>query len=134
MPFFHLRHLARAMLMVLLVLVGGMRVVAAEPVRTEHVEAELVAERTAIAPGTPLTVALRLKLAPGWHTYWQNPGDSGLPTTLAWKLPEGITASDIHWPAPERLPAGPLVNYGYEGEVLHLVDITPNASLAPAPV
>src|SRR5512133_1471814 len=113
MPFFHLRHLARAMLMVLLVLVGGMRVVAADPVRTEHVEAELVAERTAITPGVPLTVALRLKLAAGWHTYWQNPGASGLPTALAWELPEGVSAGEIRWPAPHPMHAGPLVNYGY---------------------
>jgi len=59
----------------------------------------------------------------GWHTYWQNPGDSGLPTTLAWKLPAGIEAGPIEWPAPRELPVGPLVNYGYEGEVLHLVQL-----------
>ena len=106
----------------------------AEVVKTEHVEAELVAERTAIVPGQPLTVALRLKLAPGWHTYWQNPGDSGLPTTLTWKLPQATSAGAIQWPAPSALPAGPLVNYGYEGEVLHLVDVTASPSLASTPV
>ena len=52
----------------------------------------------------------------------RNPGDSGLPTTLAWKLPAGVDAGPIEWPAPRALPVGPLVNYGYEGEVLHLVD------------
>ena len=95
----------------------------AAPVRTPHVEAELVAGSTAIEPGKPLTVALRLKMAPGWHTYWRNPGDSGLPTQLSWKLPAGYTAGAIQWPAPERLPAGPLMNFGYEGEVLLLTDI-----------
>ena len=59
----------------------------AAPVRTAHVEAELVSERSALVPGEPLTVALRLAMDRGWHTYWQNPGDSGLPTTLAWKVP-----------------------------------------------
>ena len=109
-------------------LAGGARAVApaagaslAGPVKTPHVEAELVAEHTALVPGQTTTVALRLKMEDGWHTYWQNPGDSGLPTTLAWKLPPGYTAGDIEWPAPRALPAGPLVNYGYEGEVLHLV-------------
>ena len=102
----------------------------ATPVKTENVEAELVAERTAIVPGEPLTVALRLKIADGWHTYWRNPGDSGLPTTLAWKLPDGITASGIEWPAPRALPVGPLVNYAYEGEVLHLVTLSPAKTLA----
>ena len=66
----------------------------AAPVKTPHVEAELVSERTALVPGAATTVALRLQMADGWHTYWQNPGDSGLPTTLAWKLPEGVTAGD----------------------------------------
>jgi thiol:disulfide interchange protein/DsbC/DsbD-like thiol-disulfide interchange protein len=96
---------------------------AAAPVRTAHVEAELVAEQTALVPGRPLTVALRLAMERGWHTYWQNPGDSGLPTTLAWQLPPGLTAGPIQWPAPRALPTGPLMNYGYEGEVLLLADI-----------
>jgi thiol:disulfide interchange protein DsbD len=95
----------------------------AAPVKTDHVEAELVAETTAFVPGTTTTVALRLRIQDGWHTYWRNPGDSGLPTTLAWKLPHGFSAGDIEWPAPKALPAGPLVNYGYEGEVLHLVPL-----------
>ena len=102
----------------------------AEPVRTPRVEAELVPERTAWVPGQPNTVALRLKMKPGWHVYWQNPGDSGLPTTIDWKLPAGITAGPIQWPAPHALPAGPLINYGFEGEVLHLVDLAVPASLA----
>ena len=89
----------------------------AAPVRTPNVEAELVSAATSAAPGAPATVALRLKMREGWHTYWQNPGDSGLPTTIEWKLPAGVTAGPIQWPAPNALPAGPLVNYGYEGEV-----------------
>ena len=90
----------------------------AAPVRTPNVEAELVPATTAAVPGTPVTVALRLKMREGWHTYWQNPGDSGLATTIVWKLPDGAKAGPIDWPAPQSLPAGPLVNYGYEGEVL----------------
>jgi thiol:disulfide interchange protein DsbD len=97
---------------------------AADAVRTEHVEAQIVPEQNALVPGTTTTVALRLRIDNGWHTYWRNPGDSGLPTTLAWKLPPGFSAGDIQWPAPKALPAGPLVNYGYEGEVLHLVPLT----------
>src|SRR5947208_16323071 len=85
---------------------------AAAPVKTEHVEAELVSEKTAIAPGEPLTVALLLRMERGWHTYWQNPGDSGLPTKLDWNLPSGVSAGAIQWPAPRALPVGPLGNYG----------------------
>jgi thiol:disulfide interchange protein DsbD len=103
----------------------------AAPVRTDHVEAELVAATTALVPGEPTTVALRLKLDDGWHTYWRNPGDSGLPTTLAWTLPQGFAAGAIEWPTPRALPVGPLVNYGYEGEVLHLVTLTVPATLEP---
>jgi thiol:disulfide interchange protein/DsbC/DsbD-like thiol-disulfide interchange protein len=106
-------------------------VVAAAPVKTEHVEAELVSERTAFVPGQVTTVALRLKMAEGWHTYWLNPGDSGLPTTIAWTLPAGATAGPIQWPAPRALPAGPLVNYGFEGEVLLLTDIAVPRELPP---
>ena len=102
----------------------------AAPVKTAHVEAELVAATTALVPGEPITVALRLAMEKGWHTYWRNPGDSGLPTTLAWKLPAGIEAGPIEWPAPRELPVGPLVNFGYEGEVLHLVELKPQRTLA----
>ncbi|MCC7326631.1 MAG: thioredoxin family protein [Burkholderiales bacterium] len=105
--------------------------VAAAPVSTPHVEAELVSERTAFVPGQTTTVALRLKMADGWHTYWRNPGDSGLPTTLAWTLPDGVTAGPILWPAPRVLRAGPLVNHGYEGTVLLLTDVAVAAPVAP---
>lgn len=92
-------------------------------VRTDHAEAELIAARDGAVPGQPLLVALRLKARPGWHTYWRNPGDSGQPTQIEWKLLSGFSASAIRWPVPERLPIGPLANYGYEGEVLLPVEI-----------
>jgi thiol:disulfide interchange protein DsbD len=103
----------------------------AAPVKTEHVEAELVSEQTGLVPGTTATVALRLHIAEHWHTYWRNPGETGLPTTLEWKLPDGYRAGPIEWPAPQLLSVGPLKNYGYEGEVLHLVPVTVPASAAP---
>ena len=102
----------------------------AAPVKTAHVEAELVPEKTALVPGGKLTVALRLVMERGWHTYWRNPGESGLPTTLKWTLPEGVSAGAIQWPAPQALPAGPLMNYGYEGEVWLLTDVVAPSSLA----
>ncbi len=96
---------------------------AAEMPAGGHVAAQLVSEQTALVPGSTATLALRLAIDPGWHTYWRNPGESGLPTTLAWKLPAGYKAGDIEWPAPRALKAGPLVNYGYEGVVFHLVPV-----------
>jgi thiol:disulfide interchange protein DsbD len=79
-----------------------------------HATVSLIAETKTIAPGQKLHVALVQKIQKGWHTYWVNPGDSGLPTTIDWKLPEGFTAGDIQWPAPKRIPFGPLTSYGYE--------------------
>jgi len=95
----------------------------AEPVRTEQLEAELVAERTALVPGQTNWVALRIKPVAGWHVYWRNPGDSGIPTKLDWRLPKDISAGDIAWPYPETERLGDLVNYGYGKEVLHLVPL-----------
>jgi len=67
----------------------------ARPVQTDHVESELISEVAAIQPGVPFTVGLRMKMDEHWHTYWLNPGDSGLATTIAWTLPEGFRAGDI---------------------------------------
>ncbi len=58
-----------------------------------------------------------------WHTYWKNPGDSGIPTTLEWTLPEGVTASEIHWPYPKKIDLPPLTTYGFEDKILLLVKI-----------
>ncbi|WP_354675267.1 protein-disulfide reductase DsbD domain-containing protein [Cupriavidus alkaliphilus] len=63
-------------------------------------------------------LGLSIQHQPHWHTYWKNPGDSGLATTLSWQLPDGVRAGDIEWPTPQQLPVGPLMNYGYEGQVL----------------
>jgi thiol:disulfide interchange protein/DsbC/DsbD-like thiol-disulfide interchange protein len=94
------------------------------------VRAELVAEQMAARRGETLTVALRQIITPGWHTYWQNPGDSGEPTAIDWTLPAGIAASPIQWPLPEAIPVGPLVNYGYSDRLLLLSDISIPADAA----
>ena len=94
-------------------------------VTTPQVKAELVAHAPqGVAPGQPLWLGLKLQHAPHWHTYWKNPGDSGLPTTLQWTLPAGVQAADIQWPTPQKLPIGPLMNYGYEGTLLLPVAVT----------
>jgi len=101
---------------------------AAPVVKTEHVEAELIAEKAAFQTGKPATVGLKLRMEPQWHTYWKNPGDSGLPTKIEWILPEGWKAGPIQWPYPMPLPVGPLMNYGYEDEVVLLTELTPPAN------
>jgi thiol:disulfide interchange protein DsbD len=97
---------------------------AAAPVNTGHVQLELVPAAGQIAPGQTLYVALHQKIAPGWHTYWRNPGDAGEPPQISWSLPPGWRAGDIVWPMPKRLPVGPLMDYGYEGEVWLPIPLT----------
>ncbi|HEY4997869.1 MAG TPA: protein-disulfide reductase DsbD domain-containing protein, partial [Usitatibacter sp.] len=106
---------------------------AAPLVRTEHVEADLVADQAGVQAGKPVLVGLRLRMAPQWHTYWRNPGDSGLPTKVQWILPEGWKAGELQWPFPQPLPVGPLMNYGYEDEVVLLAQLVPPASAPPGP-
>ena len=95
------------------------------------VHARLVAEQSEVAPGKPVTVALVEKIRPGWHTYWRNAGDAGEPTEIQWTLPRGWHAGAIQWPYPKELPVGPLMDYGYEGEVWLPVEVTAPANVAP---
>jgi DsbC/DsbD-like thiol-disulfide interchange protein len=94
-----------------------------------QVQAQLVAYAPqGIQAGQPLWLGLQLTHAPEWHTYWQNPGDSGLPTQLEWQLPQGWQAGSVHWPLPQKLKAGPLTNYGYDGTALLVVPVQVNAT------
>ena len=81
-------------------------------------------EMTGVRPSDTAWVGLHVALLPGWHTYWINPGDSGAPARVDWKVPPGVAAGDIVWPAPHRLSNPPFVDFGYEGNVLLLVPIT----------
>jgi thiol:disulfide interchange protein DsbD len=85
------------------------------PMQQPHIEVELVAAQTSIQPGEPSLIGLRMEPDPGWHTYWINPGDSGLTTTFDWTLPDGVQLSEVMWPIPKALPIAHLMNYGYEG-------------------
>ena len=106
--------------------VGG----ASTKVQQPHVVAELIPETTLITAGKPFEVILHLKMDEGWHTYWINPGDAGLATTIRWTLPEGFTAGPIQWPTPEKHNMGPLVTYGYEGDVYLITTITSPATIS----
>ena len=88
-------------------------------VQTDQVKAELIAYAPqGIKPGQTFWLGLRLSHQPEWHTYWKNPGDSGLPTQLTWSLPSGFRAQEVLWPVPSKLYVSNLTNYGYEGAVL----------------
>jgi len=89
------------------------------PVATApHLTVQLAVPPAEIYPGQNFTAGLYFKLEPGWHVYWINAGDSGEPPRIKWTLPEGITADAMQFPAPQRLPLGPLMDFGYENEVL----------------
>ncbi len=100
-----------------------------------HAAVSLVSEDGALEPGAATWVGVRFDLEPGWHIYWVNPGDAGDPPRLRWELPPGFRANDIRWPVPERLLLGPIVDYGYEGQVLLALPVdVPSDYKAGAPV
>jgi len=122
----------RTFLVFLVVLFGGVQAgwTAGGPTDAPaHIAAALVADTTAVVPGKPFTAGLHLHIEPGWHTYWQNPGDSGLPVTVRWNLPPGWKAGALQWPLPQKQVEEIGTTYGYEGEVLLLAELTPPGDL-----
>jgi thiol:disulfide interchange protein DsbD len=97
---------------------------------TPRVRVELLGERASIVAGETFWVGLHQRIAPGWHTYWMNPGDSGEPARIDWALPAGFTAGDVVWPPPERIAVGPAMSYGYTGEVVLPIPLTAPRDLA----
>jgi thiol:disulfide interchange protein DsbD len=119
----------RALLLALLLGVLTPDLARAQPAGQLHVQSALVSDAAAIAPGAHFTVALAQSIAPGWHTYWRNPGDSGDATKISWRLPWGVAAGAMQWPAPERMPLSSLMTYGYAGEVVYPIAFTAPANL-----
>jgi DsbC/DsbD-like thiol-disulfide interchange protein len=93
------------------------------------VGATLVSDTRAIAPGQRFRVAVRLEPREGWHLNWLNPGDAGLAPSVGWKLPAGFVAGPPCWPFPERIATGPLVIFGYSGELMLVFDVRTPANL-----
>ncbi len=103
----------------------------AQPVRTQHLTVELITETTSIAPNHDFLAGLHFVLDKGWHIYWINAGDAGEPPRVDWKLPAGISAGEMQFPVPKRLPLGPLMDFGYENEVLLPIPMHADGSLKP---
>jgi thiol:disulfide interchange protein/DsbC/DsbD-like thiol-disulfide interchange protein len=124
----YLRSLAAlALAMLLPLLPAAAQATASSP----HATGTLLIERAAAMPGDKFQGALRLKLAEHWHVYWRNPGDSGLPPTADWKSSPGVTAGEFRFPPPHAIPLDPLMNYGYEDEVVLPFELTIPASAKP---
>jgi len=88
-----------------------------------HVHVQLVVPFVDVNAGNERMIGLYFKLEPGWHIYWKNPGDAGEPPHVKWTLPSGITAGQMQFPTPKRLPLGTLMDFGYESEVLFPFDV-----------
>ena len=99
-----------------------------DPLQMEGLKLQLVAEKSGVHSDVPFAVGLRIQHATGFHTYWKNPGIAGVPTKLKWNLPDGFSAGEIEWPQPQLTKMAIYPVYGYEGEVLLPVTITPPAN------
>ncbi len=121
-------HLGHAIVPVLLL---GLLVPLAARAKPESpkTRVDLISESRTVTPGRSWYVGLRVRMAPGWHTYWKNPGDSGLPVRIAWELPPGFSAGPIEWPAPDRFAESDLMTYGYHDEVVFPVQISSPATI-----
>ncbi len=93
-------------------------------VKASHLKAELVSDHQDVRPGQRFKLALHFIPDEHWHTYWQNPGDSGLATSIDWTLPDGVEAGAIQWPAPMAISVPPLVNYGFEGPTILVSELS----------
>lgn len=102
---------------------------AAGTVTTSHVTARIVSDAAAVAPGSSFAVGLDFTLKKGWHTYWKNPGDSGEPMKVTWKVSPGLSAGPLSYPPPELISMPPLANFGYKDQVLIFSDMAAGADL-----
>ena len=99
-----------------------------------HLRVELMVPGSSLYSNDALNQAgLYFKLEPGWHVYWMNPGDAGEPPHIHWTLPDGITAGPLQFPAPKRVPLGPLMDFGYEDEVLFPFQLHAAENAKPGP-
>jgi thiol:disulfide interchange protein DsbD len=127
--------LLRTILALMLLLAAGLSAGAAtSSADVAHLHVQLVIPTSTLHLGESAQAGLYFKLEQGWHVYWKNAGDSGEPPRIKWALPDGITAGPLQFPAPTRLPLGPLMDFGYENEVLFpfLVKVSPAAKTGQA--
>ena len=96
-----------------------------------HTQAQLLFSADTAKAGETVLAGVRLTMDPGWHTYWKNPGDAGLATTIKWQLPAGVSAGEIQWPLPEKIPPAEVTTYGYVNEVMLLVPLKIESNVPP---
>jgi thiol:disulfide interchange protein/DsbC/DsbD-like thiol-disulfide interchange protein len=99
-----------------------------------HTQARLLLAAETAQPGATVLAGVHLHMDKGWHTYWRNSGGSGMPTTIDWELPAGVTAGTIQWPVPKKMPEQELTTYIYEDDVILLVPLTLVPGLPSGPL
>lgn len=97
--------------------------------KLDHTSIRMVSEYQTINGNYPFWLLIEFKIQPQWHSYWRNPGDSGLAPNFALNMPEGFQASAVQWPAPQRIPTGAYINYGYFNQAYHLIKVQPSATI-----
>ena len=90
---------------------------ASNPVETGHAKASLITNLQD-SQQESFYIGVRLEMQEGWHTYWENPGDSGSPFDATWEVAEGVIVENVEWPTPITIPYPPLMTFGYEGDVV----------------
>ena len=99
-----------------------------------HTHVQLLLSADTARPGDTVLASVDLKMEPGWHTYWKNPGEAGMVTKIEWQLPPGVTAGEVQWPLPEKLPPVEVTTYGYNDEVMLIVPLKLASNLKPGPL
>lgn len=113
------RQLAAGTLACIVLLLASWPLASAEAGKeSRKVDVSIISSVSQAASGSSVNLLLSQEIADGWHTYWRTPGDSGAPIELTFQLPEGVTVTPLAWPYPERIPFGPLMNFGYHDQVL----------------
>lgn len=96
-----------------------------------HIRAALAVETLQPKPGSTVRVAIQMTPKKGWHGYWQNPGDSGLPATVRWEAPAGIRFSRLQHPAPQLLSVQGIASYVHEGPFALVAEMRVPSALTP---
>ena len=122
---------SRLILAAFFLLFAGLPALAASSADAPHVHLQLISTESSINTPAKIHAGLDFKLESGWHVYWKNPGDAGQPPKIDWTLPNGVKAEPLQFPAPKRLPLGPLMDFGYEDEVLFPVNLDVDSSVKP---
>lgn len=78
--------------------------------------------------------ALLLDLAPGWKTYWIDPGESGIPPTIDFTATAGFGHAALRFPAPLRFGEGLARANGYDRSLAVAFELAPEPGSRLGPV